>query len=256
MIKNLFFCILFSLSVVFAFAQKEKDSLYLKLNIKFGTIRLELNKNNISKNHDTLQISLLKFYLSGIEIEYNNKTTFIQKNSYHLVDIENPNSLQIPICKKNDKTISKIKFNIGIDSTASVSGALAGDLDLQNGMYWAWQSGYINMKIEGKSSNCKTRKSEFQFHIGGYLQPFYAVRRVEIPVNAFFTEGVSDVGKSPTSDITNPTYTEGVILKLDVSKFFENIQIASQNSMMIPCKEAMQLADYSTSMFSIYVPKN
>ncbi|WP_395043823.1 MbnP family protein [Flavobacterium sp.] len=233
MIKNLFFCILFSLSVVFAFAQKEKDSLYLKLNIKFGTIRLELNKNNISKNHDTLQISLLKFYLSGIEIEYNNKTTFIQKNSYHLVDIENPNSLQIPICKKNDKTISKIKFNIGIDSTASVSGALAGDLDLQNGMYWAWQSGYINMKIEGKSSNCKTRKSEFQFHIGGYSQPNYAMKIVEIPIEKL---------QIPNNEIK---------VIMDLGKLFSAINLKEVNSIMIPGKEAMKIADLSAKIFSV-----
>ena len=45
--------------------------------------------------------------------------------------------------------------------------------------------------------------------------------------------------------------TEGVVLKMDMSKFFENIRISTQNSIMIPCKEALQLADYSVSLFSI-----
>ena len=211
------------------------DSLNMHFNVKYKSSPLELHKKYYSLSA-TLEIETFKFYVSNIEVQYADNTLGKSKNNYHLIDIENLNSLSIPIAAKQNNVISKVTFNIGIDSTASVSGALAGDLDPTNGMYWAWQSGYINMKIEGRSPQCKNRKNIFQYHIGGYLQPFYAMRRVEMLVNAFFTE-------------------RG-ILKLDVSKFFENIQIASQNSIMIPCKEAMQLADYSTSMFSIYVPKN
>ncbi len=208
-------------------AQKEKDSLVMNLNLKFGNQSLKLNKNFSSKN-DTLQINLFKFYLSGIEIEFNDKSTFVQKNSYHLIDIENPNSFQIPICKKNNKIISKIKFNIGVDSLASVSGALAGDLDLQNGMYWAWQSGYINMKIEGKSSSCITRKNEFQFHIGGYIKPNYAMRTIELKVNK-----------------------NDLILNLDLEKLFSEISLKETNSIMIPGENAIKMANLSVKMFSV-----
>jgi hypothetical protein len=65
---------------------------------------------------------------------------------------------------------------------------MAGDLDPIKGMYWAWQSGYINMKIEGKSSSCRTRKNEFQFHIGGYLSPYYAMRKVALTYDKKATE--------------------------------------------------------------------
>ena len=210
----------------------------------------------ITKNKDSIQFDKIRFYLSDIQFEMEDKSLIKDTVKAHLIDVFEVYTLKINFKKLDFKKIKMIQFNIGIDSLTNVSGALGGDLDPQKGMYWAWQSGYINTKIEGRSPQCKNRKNAFQFHIGGYLQPFYAIKRVEMPVNAFFTEGVSDVGNFPTSDITNPTYTEGVILKLDVSKFFENIQIVSQNSIMTPCNEAMQLADYSTSMFSIYVPKN
>jgi len=48
-----------------------------------------------------------------------------------------------------------------VDSLANVSGAMSNDLDATKGMYWSWQSGFINLKIEGKSASCKTRKINF-----------------------------------------------------------------------------------------------
>ncbi len=229
MIKKIIFC--FILCLVFSEssqAQKEKDSLFMNLNLKFDTNPLELNKVYISKSKDTLRLNLVKFYISKIQIEYADKTIFSQSNSYHLIDIENQNSLKIPICKTENKIVNKITFNIGIDSLASVSGALSGDLDPTKGMYWAWQSGYINMKIEGKSNSCKTRKNEFQFHIGGYLKPNYAMRKVIL------------FAKSNNLDVV-----------LNFASFFDKIQLSETNSVMIPGKKAMELANLSAKMFYI-----
>ena len=200
----------------------------MKINLKFGVKPLELNKYYISKNQDTLQINLLKFYISKIQIQYSDKTIDSQTNSYHLIDIENPNSCKIPIEKITDKTISKVSFSIGVDSTASISGALEGDLDPTKGMYWAWQSGYINMKLEGKSSSCKTRKNEFQFHIGGYMKPNYAMRKV-----------VLEPKKSNST----------VEINVDVAALFSQLELSKINSVMVPGNQAMQIADYSVTMF-------
>ena len=164
------------------FGQSKSDSIALHFNFKLGNEKLVLNKPYISSNKDTLQISALKFYISSIQIDYDDKTDFKQPNSYHLVDIENETSSLISITKKNNKTISRIKFAIGVDSLMSVSGALAGDLDPTNGMYWAWQSGYINFKIEGNSSSCKTRKNQFFFHVGGYKKPNYSLKMITLDV--------------------------------------------------------------------------
>jgi hypothetical protein len=97
-------------------------------------------------------------------------------------------------------------------------------------MYWAWQSGYINMKIEGKSSSCKTRKNEFQFHIGGYLSPYYAMRKVALTYDKKGTQ---------------------INIGIDLYIFFANLNLAKTNSVMIPGTLAMELADYSKSLFYI-----
>lgn len=223
---HIVFLFLFCLQV---YSQSKNDSLALNFHLEFNKLPLELNKKYISKANDTLSIETFRCYISNIQIQYADNSVFTQKNSYHLLDLDNPKSFQIPITKKNDKLISKITFNIGIDSLTNNSGALTGDLDPAKGMYWAWQSGYINTKIEGKSSSCKTRNNEFQFHIGGYLQPYYAMREMKF-----------NWDKKADDDI---------YIGIDLERFFSNIELKETNSIMIPGKEAMKLANYTTKMF-------
>lgn len=210
--------------------QTEIDSVSIAFDLRWKKEILELNKNYSSKT-DTLQLSLVKFYVSNIEIEYNNGLLYQEKNSFHLIDIENDKTMSFSIPKKKPE-ISKVIFNIGIDSTTSVSGAMSGDLDVTKGMYWAWQSGYINMKLEGTSTSCKTRKNAFQFHIGGYLKPHYAMRRIEIPVKK--------------SEISN---TE-INIVMDFEKLFSETPLENTNTVMIPGEKAMHFADIIAKIFS------
>ena len=207
----------------------KKDSLYMHFNIHYKSSPLELQKKYISLS-DTLEIETFKFYVSNIEVQYADNTRIKPKNNYHLIDIENPNSLSIPITTKQNILISKVTFNIGVDSTASVSGALAGDLDPSKGMYWAWQSGYINMKIEGKSTSCKTRKNQFHFHLGGYMKPNYGLRTVIL-------EALKPV--------------ETIEIAVDLEKFFSEIELAKINSIMIPGQKAMSMSDLAAKMFTL-----
>ena len=86
------------------------------------------------------------------------------------------------------------------------------------------------MKIEGKSSSCNTRKNEFQFHIGGYLSPYYAIRKVALTYDKKATQ---------------------INIGIDLYNFFANLNLAKTNSVMIPGTLAMELADYSKSLFYI-----
>lgn len=216
-------------------AQNEKDSLHFGISLKWKTENLELNKTYIS-NNDTLQLNSFKFYISGLELHCKDGTSYVEKNSFHLIDASDKNTQLINLPYK--KNIVKVQFNIGVDSTSSVSGALSGDLDAQKGMYWAWQSGYINMKIEGKSTSCKTRKNAFQFHIGGYMKPYYALKKVNININDNFNNNV------------NSNRDNEISIQVDVAKLFENINLSETNTIMIPGEKAMQIADLSVKMFS------
>lgn len=213
-------------------AQIKRDSLVMQIQFKYGASPLEHNKKYMTKS-DTLEIETVKFYLSNIEIEFDDKSKIKPKNNYYLIDWDNPKSFFIPIASRQNKIVSKVTFNIGVDSTASVSGALSGNLDPTNGMYWAWQSGYINMKIEGKSNSCKTRKNQFQFHLGGYLKPNYAIRKIEIPIQK------------------NQIQNEAIKVIADLGNLFSEISLKETNSIMIPGKAAMEIADLSAKIFSV-----
>jgi hypothetical protein len=231
MIKKGLYIIFLFFTCFQVISQSKNDSLTVNFHTEFNRLPLELHKQYVSANKDTLTIESFKCYISNIRIHYSDNTVFIQKDSYHLLDLSNPKTLGIPITQKDGRLVSKITFNIGIDSITNNSGALAGDLDPIKGMYWAWQSGYINMKIEGKSPSCKTHKNEFQFHIGGYLQPYYAMRQMEF-----------ELDKKDHEDIT---------IGIDLYALLSNLELKDTNSVMIPGKEAMKLANYSTKMFYI-----
>lgn len=230
--RNVFSIVLSFLFFQALLAQEKKDSLVMQFHLRFDATQLVANQEYVSKNNDTLQIETFRFYISNIEIQYEDKTIFKPKNCYHLIDLASLESQRIPLNLFLRKPIQKIIFTIGIDSLASVSGALGGDLDPAKGMYWAWQSGYINMKMEGKSPSCKTRKNEFQFHIGGYLKPNNAMRIIDIPI------------------LKTHIATE-IIVGVDVAKLFDTIDLKTINSIMIPGKQAMKIADYSTQFFQI-----
>jgi hypothetical protein len=207
----------------------------IKLNFKsyFGDAEFKLNRNYPQSTLiDSIQIETLKFYISEIELFDSNNSIWKEKNSYHLIDFEDKNSqsIQLYIPKKN--RISKLKFNIGIDSITSNSGALDGDLDPTKGMYWAWQSGYINFKMEGTSPICETRKHKFQFHLGGYMKPFYAIQSITLPI-------------SLVEDNT-------VQINFNIAPIFNNISLKDTYSIMIPCREALELSKIVAKLFSIH----
>ncbi len=206
------------------------DSLQVNFKLYFHQSPLELGQKYITNTNDTVSIATFKCYISAIEIQYADTTVFKETNSYHLLDSESPESFRIPITRQNGQPVTKVTFSVGVDSIANTSGALAGALDPVKGMYWAWQSGYINMKVEGQSSSCNTRKHQFQFHLGGYLPPFNALRRKEI--------------------VLNSKEDSNVIIKIDLASFFSNIRLAETPSVMIPGKPAMELANQSITMFS------
>ena len=226
-----YFSILFTL-LVFQLIQSQDIETNLKIHFKltFKDEALMLNKKYLSDKKDTLEIVNFKFYLSNLEIQFNDNSILKEENSVHLIDIKNLASVNLSIPGNPQKIISKIHFNIGIDSLSSVSGAMEGDLDPMNGMYWSWQSGYINMKLEGKSPSCATPKKEFQFHIGGYESPNYAMRPVTL-----------DIKKN------NPE----ININVDLANLFSVLSLKETNTVMSPGKQAMKIADTSIQLFSV-----
>lgn len=179
--------------------------------------------------HDSLRFETLKFYISGIELMQDNKSVWKEKNSFHLLDGSEVYTMNLSMDVPAGIAYNKIYFNIGIDSSTNSAGALGGDLDPTKGMYWSWQSGYINFKLEGQCDLSATRNNRFQFHLGGYHYPFASMQSITL-----------DCIKQERSDI---------LISLD--KFIQDIDLSKVNQIMTPGQEAVRLSSRLKDIFSI-----
>lgn len=215
---------------VYCVAFSQTNSIQFSISPTFGATTLHLADSAFTANDSThLQITEVKFYISEIQFLKNGKIVLEEKNSFHLVDASQINPFQILVDNKQNISFNQLKFNLGIDSAINVSGALGGDLDPTKGMYWAWQSGYINFKLEGTSQLCKTRNNEFQFHLGGYQQPNYCLQTLSFPINN----------------------SNKINLKLDVQKILQQVDLAKTNHIMSPSAEAVLISKIVANAFTI-----
>ncbi len=181
-----------------------------------------------SKDKDSITISLFRFYVSGIELWNDGKRVWEEKN-YHLINASDTSTFKISLSNIYTINYNKIIFNLGIDSTTNVSGAMGGDLDPMKGMYWAWQSGYINVKLEGTSPLCKTRNNGFEFHLGGYHTPVNALQTIELPLKS----------------------SDKIEVFIDLKQLLTNIDLSKTNQLMSPSKEAVELSRKLSKVFEI-----
>lgn len=128
------------------------------------------------------QVDLVRFYISSVELMRGEEVVWKEQKSYHLIDFSDSASLNHVLLTPPGLRFDHIRFHLGIDSVTNVSGAMGGDLDPAKGMYWAWQSGYINFKMEGTSPSAPSRGHEFAFHLGGYAAPNATLQTIDLPV--------------------------------------------------------------------------
>ncbi len=216
----------------------EKSSGTVEITVlpQFSGMPLELSDQLYrSATSDSLYIDILRFYLSAVQLQ-GATSAYSEQESYHLVDAEEDGSRKIVLKDIPTGRYTALEFNVGTDSLTNVSGALGGALDPTLGMYWAWNTGYINVKIEGRSEACPTRHNAFEFHIGGYLSPHPTVRRVRLPLK---------------NVVVRKNKTTSIWLKVDVAPLFGQIKLASTNQVMIPGETAARLADYFQAGFEV-----
>lgn len=200
----------------------------IEIKPKYNDQDLILGKNYFFKDSkDSFKIETLKFYLSNFSFWANGLLVSKSSNKPCLVDFEKGLKNTLSIDVPQNISFNKIKFNLGIDSLTNVSGAMEGDLDPTKGMYWTWQSGYINLKLEGIGSNCQGRDNKFHYHLGGYLYPYYGLREIEIYVPS----------------------TKRIEIVFDLTHFFDQINIENNYQVMSPNKKAMSIADEVAKLF-------
>lgn len=173
-------------------------------------------------------IDKFKFYISRICLLKDGEIIFQEENSFHLIDVINGKD-QFTFDINKELKYDQVQFLLGIDSLTNVSGALDGDLDPTKGMYWTWQSGYINFKLEGTHVDCPTRDKKFQFHLGGYLPPFLAAKNVLLDCNT----------------------QELILIAFDLNTFLKEIDLTTTHTIMSPGQKAVELSSICSKHFKI-----
>ena len=220
--------LLFSSGNLLSAQSKNKDNLLINFAPCFHDQLLELNENSILQN-DTITIETFKFYLSSFSLSKSGKVIWKEKDSYHLLDVAETQSLHLALQIPESLDFDQLQFNVGIDSITNTSGSFGGDLDPTKGMYWAWNSGYINFKLEGSSPNCQGRKNEFQFHLGGYLSPFESMQNIQLKIQS----------------------KNELNIKIELSKLFDQIDLRTQYSVMSPGTDAQKLSQIAATIFYV-----
>lgn len=175
--------------------------------------------------HDYFIADLLKFYLSGICLLQDDSLVWTDPQSSHLYDLSEPTPFELDL--PQTLAYNTIRFYVGIDSITNVSGAMGGDLDPVKGMYWSWQSGYINFKAEGRSSACNNPKKEFQLHLGGYMAPDKALQEVSLRV--------------PQKPV--------ICLQFDLLRFLQASDLQKRSHLMSPGPAAVKLSGVAAQCF-------
>ena len=200
-------------------------------------VELELNGQSLTDGiddysqgpGDSLRIDKLRFYIAHVQLIQEGRVIGKSVVEYQLVDMEDPTSLKIN-CSTSTTRFDHIRFQLGIDSLTNVSGAMGGDLDPTMGMYWTWQSGYINFKLEGSSPACPARNHEFQFHLGGYMPPFNCMQEIDL--------AIADASHDP-------------VVVLDIGKLVDTHSLQTNHHVMHPGVDAVNISQRVAQLFEI-----
>lgn len=230
LIGNLLLCtaLLFVVALNTSFVDMRNDK--ITFTAFFGKDALVRDKKYFCPaKGDSISVNVCRFYISKVELLAEHDWV-MGTYDYKLIDVFDTASASFNVPYYSHMDIESIRFYLGIDSTTNMAGVGEGDLDPTKGMYWAWQSGFINMKLEGNSSLCVKTKNEFQYHLGGYAAPNNALKIVKLDLS-------QDIG-----DLN---------IKVDVEQFFSRIDIGHISHIMSPSVKAVELSSHAARMFSI-----
>jgi hypothetical protein len=218
-LKYVIILLLLSFLYFFSFGQES-----VSFVPRFYKEEIQLNEP-IYEENKTITFHTLKFYISQFTCKNDNEL-ILRTEKVILVDLEDSMSQKIELApaenKYYDKRTKYITFLLGTDSLTNVSGILEGPLDPINGMYWAWNSGYINLKAEGTIQDSTGNTSLFEFHIGGYLPPNGTVQALSFELNL---------------ERQHP------IIAIQMDEWMEFTFEKGIHSLMIPGKMAVELAN-------------
>jgi len=179
----------------------------------------------LNQNNDSISFSTLKIYFSDFRFKdkISGRITSIDTLIFYDLSDSSTHSFFNDLNLPNYESVA---FTLGLDSSKNVSGELENAYDPLLGMYWAWNTGYINLKIMGESSAVPTNSHEFEFHLGGYRSPFASAQTIQIDLNDQY-------------------------IYFDLEKLFsESINLTKNHHIMMPCKDAFLISQGLSACFN------
>ena len=186
-----------------------------------GKFQFNINKTPLDYADSLLHVELLKCYVGHIEIlDINRQVIGKDSVAYRLLNFSDRSSLNfsIPI---NSIKACYIRITLGVDSVTNAAGVHCCALDPANGMYWSWQSGYIQFKLEGKEKD----GTALNLHLGGFSNAYMSSITDDIPILRMVTGGPVLPPDRRSQELT-------IHLKLD--SFMELVHANKEYSLMSP----------------------
>ena len=211
----------------------------LRFQNEVGDLPLIIDSVNYKNElNQDFTISKFKFYISIVRFENTIGTQTAPSTSF-LIDQEDSLSLSTNSISIPSGIYSSLEFILGVDSLHNVSGAQNGALDVVNTMFWTWNSGYIFMKLEGNSSFSNSPGHFFEYHIGGFKEPYNAIRKIKLT----FDQPV-EISKHKLTDI---------LINVNVLEILQhpNSIDFSKNSSIVEPSQSKIVSDNYEDIFSI-----
>lgn len=125
--------------------------------VKLGEVQVLLGEWQKSDSNVSVRIDKLRWYVSLPPAGKKGSKAW-------LLDLADSASLDQQMSRPVN---NKISLLFGIDSAIQVGGVGTGALDPLRGMYWTWQTGYVQWKMEG-AIRVDGLESPLELHLGGF----------------------------------------------------------------------------------------
>jgi hypothetical protein len=231
-----------------------KGNLKIEFDHQVNGAAMQYNKDYVNAAGETMKFTLFKYFISNVSLVRTDGTVYTlpKDECYYLIE-ELASGANPLITLNNIPTgeYKEVRFIVGVDSLKNCAplNERTGVLDpATSGMYWAWNSGYIFMKVEGKSpvvaGHPDATGDNFIYHIGlfgGYSSP---------TVNNVKSIALSKSGE--TAKVSS-SISPQVHIVVDVMEIFKNpttFSLATKPTIHVD-PASKTLADNYVDMFSI-----
>ena len=232
----------------------DKGSMKIEFDHQVNGAAMQYNKDYINASGETMKFSLLKYFVSNFSLVRTDGTVYtLPKDDCYFL-IEEPASGANPVITLTNLPLGEykeVRFIIGVDSLKNCApiSERTGAIDpATSGMYWAWNSGYIFLKIEGTSpavvNHPDATGDKFVYHIGlfgGYSSP---------TVNNIKSIALSKSGEIAKVDGRITPQVHVVADILEIFKTPNTIKLADKPTIHVD-PAAKVVADNYVDMFSI-----